>query len=101
MKSLIVLCFFLVFSVGTYAQETDIITEQLEISGVYGIETKTNEIAPDFDFGTEAARIAAGGGSGFADILKNAVNMLFSELKMWKKQKSKGRNNGQSIYKRK
>ena len=81
MKSLIILCLFLVFPVGVYAGETDIITEQLEASGVYGIETETSVIAPDFDFGTEAAEIAAGGGSGFAEILKNVVNMLFAELK--------------------
>lgn len=81
MKSLIILCLFLVFPVGVYAGETDIITEQLEASGVYEIETGTSGIAPEFDFGTEAAEIAAGGGSGFAEILKNVVNMLFAELK--------------------
>lgn len=81
MKSLIVLCLFLVFSGSVYAEETSIISEQLKASGVYGIESETSEIAPEFDFGTEAAAIATGGGSGFAEILKNAVNMLFSELK--------------------
>jgi len=81
MKSLIVLCLFLIFSGSVYAEETDIINEQLETSGVYGIETETSEIAPDFDFGSEATNIATGGGTGFKDILKNTVNMLFSELK--------------------
>ena len=83
-KCMIVLCFFLIFSFGAYAEDYDeknIINEQLETSGVYGIETQTEEIAPDFDFGAEAASFAAGGGSGFADILNNVVNMLFSELK--------------------
>ncbi len=82
MKSLIILCFFLVFSVGAKAQETDIITEQFEATGIYGIETETSEIAPEFNFGEEAKKIAMGGGTGFADILKNVVGMLFSELKM-------------------
>ncbi len=84
MKSLIVLCLIFIFMPCASAQEyneTNIINEQMEASGIYDIETKTDEIAPDFDFGNEAVNITKGKGEDFFGIMKNAVNMLFSELK--------------------